>query len=956
MSPPDRRSTLECGDERAATSEELRMIGANIRDEIVSLYGSTRVVDESAHALELGLSDLESKHTKLEQLYQNLRGLNSELVDAIENVDPVFHRDQSALRRRTRSRPSSAHSARVRPSLVAADGRHPAVDEQNVTPNQIYTLLQSINGTNETVSSQMMEGLQSLKLNLAKVVEDNNVLNAELHKLHEETLQKDTIHAELVELLKRRDKELTEHREALRALEQRGFSHDPDPQRLTSSLLSAEKADQSTDMSTSFTNLALPRMSESAAENTRSLENEVLEYQQRMHAATEEVNLLKQQIVELTNTLEQVTAEKNHQLHHLAEELERIKEDVTQRRTSDAALTLELEQKVQESLAEKEELLRYIEGLGRTHAVAIAERDEQLVTLQQAFKELEEKSATEQAALEQKLQELNHLLQEKEETITLLTSERDQLLHDWEESAAALQAQVEKNANTAETEVIRSRLASTLAARERALKDAKTRIVELQNEIAELRNNQEHLQRDGEAGVLRLQAQLRNVCNRYATLQAQYDEEKRKHDPLQKETICVEVLSRSVNTEPEFAMAGVTGEEALSDRQQSDLTAILQSKNNELEMLRIELEECKSAVHLEPSIRPQDASERQIDVAGSQVRVLLELERYKERAAFYEERVAEHKTTLAQLTHDYQLELERLRKELAERGQDLKELTAERNEIQGKLHRLEVESTAKAQELQTRIELMDQMHSTLHADRSANIEALQSRLEQFKDSSDHSIDTYKQQVERLTEELTETNERYAKSVEKREKEIIRLKTELKEKTEAYARAIAAAQAEVADVRRRAEKDQRTINLVIDKQTAELQGIKIIHSRELASRDETIRKQQATIDRLRQKHAERISELKGTVAALVSRGSIDNSAFLAVQTPPTIRASTLGLGDLAAPSVGDPLRESTTVDELNATTGPDRPKTPEPTAMIAPLSSLENPTSTPGTMGALEYTL
>lgn len=932
------------------------MIGANIRDEIVSLYGSTRVVDESAQALELGLSDLESKHTKLEQLYHNLRGLNSELVDAIESVDPVFHRDQSTLRRRTRSRPSSAHLTRARPSLVTADGQHPVVDEQHVTPTQIYTLLQSINGTNETVSSQMMEGLQSLKLNLAKVVEDNNVLNAELHKLHEETLQKDTIHAELVELLKRRDQELLEHKEALRALEQRTITHDQDPQRLTSSLLSAEKADQSTDMSTSFTTFANPRMSESAAENTRSLENEVVEYQQRMNAATEEVTLLKQQIVELTNTLEQVTAEKNHQLHHLAEELERIKEDVTQRRASDEALTRELEQKVQECLAEKEELLRYIEGLSRTHAVAIAERDEQLVALQQETKELEEKSANEQAVLEKKLQELTNLLHEKEETVTLLTTERDQLLHDWEESANALQAQVEKNANTAEAEAIRSRLASTLAARERTLKDAKTRIIELQNEITELRSNQEHLQRDGEAGFLRLQAQLRNVCNRYATLQAQYDEEKRKNEQLQRETTRVEMLSQCVNTEPEVVVAGITGEEPLSDKQQSDITAILQSKENELEMLRIELEECKSAVHLEPSTRQQEVCERQNDVAGSQVRLMLELERYKERVAFYEERVAEHKATLAQLTHDYQLELERLRKELAERSQELKELAAERNEIQTKLHRLEVDSTAKAQELQTRIELMDQMHSTLHADRSANIEALQSRLEQFKDSSDHSSNMYKQQVERLTEELAETNERYAKSVEKREKEIIRLKTELKEKNEAYTRAIAAAQAEVADVRRRAEKDQRTINLVIDKQTAELQGIKIIHSRELASRDETIRKQQATIDRLRQKHAERISELKGTVAALVSRGSIDNSAFIAVQTPPTIRASTLGLGDLAAPSVADPLRESTTVDDLSGTTGPDRPKTPEPTAMIAPLSSLENPASTPGTMGALEYAL
>lgn len=204
--------------------EPKNQLANDLREAITGLYSQAQRSTTSSDNPRINLDRIEARKQAIDEAYNAMRDMSTSLSDTQNSLhqsvelDPLlsFPGDTSLLKKLPLK---EVTFSKERPAVIPAASLSES-DLARITPKQIYTLLQSMNGTNESINNQVIEGLENLRQNLAKVVEDNNILNSELMKLHEENQQKSAMQAHLVSLLEKREQEIENLKEAIKHSEE----------------------------------------------------------------------------------------------------------------------------------------------------------------------------------------------------------------------------------------------------------------------------------------------------------------------------------------------------------------------------------------------------------------------------------------------------------------------------------------------------------------------------------------------------------------------------------------------------------------------------------------------------------------------------------------------------------------------------------------------------------------
>ncbi|EFO60880.1 Spindle pole protein, putative [Giardia lamblia P15] len=525
-----------------------------------------------------------------------------------------------------------------------------------------------------------------------------------------------------------------------------------------------------------------------------------------------------------------------------------------------------------------------------------------------------------------------------EEKTTLLSTLTAEMQSVREESKAAVQAA------EADTELIQTRLAETIREKDRQIKECKNNIIDLQNELMELRKNQEFLIADGNSTQSRLNAQLKGLCSRYAVLQAQSEADaasqkeklaqlnsdlslaKKVHEQYVMDTeerigILTEQLERSKKdymTSIDEKDAQVRELYTVLEQQKIQFNELLAEKEHELTRLTNANENMKQKREEELAQMSQLQSQLEQSHAKCNVtKTTGELEQLKLQS---ELEMVRAKSEIIQKTNT--TEVERLQAELlsskgmlAEVKTDLetqlrvkddmiKKLQENISALKTELSETTMDATIKIQELNGRLEILQEVQVSADNTRISDVDQLRRQLEEQQEYSKKEIAHYRQQISKLMEDLADVNTRYANSVEKREREIIRLKQESKDEALANATKITNLTAELLGAKRRVEKEQATVAEISSRQLEKISDLQEQHEKELAEKDGQIQKLQATLKKLKTKYTENITELKATVSALVtqtgySENTVDSDGSLsAANLTSSITVSSLNPGTVA----------------------------------------------------------
>lgn len=930
--------------------EPKNQLANDLREAITGLYSQAQRSTTSSDNPRINLDRIEARKQAIDEAYNAMRDMSTSLSDTQNSLhqsvelDPLlsFPGDTSLLKKLPLK---EVTFSKERPAVIPAASLSES-DLARITPKQIYTLLQSMNGANESINNQVIEGLENLRQNLAKVVEDNNILNSELMKLHEENQQKSAMQAHLVSLLEKREQEIENLKEAIKHSEEmegkkneeiRSYLLKCDEIRSISERTLKERDTVLDELKAKMSNTTADyKLLEAEADRTS---RELIECKTRLQTAESQVISLNSKLTALASTSETTLLRKESEIEKLSLEISNLKEfiqSVNEERRNEADMHSKQIQEIQERAnkdiervgKEKQDLMTQLANFNTENTALLLKKDEDFGSLREEYDVLAEEYKIYKATTEMRLKLLEDNLEKAnsnaekiaEEKTTLLNTLTAEMQSVREESKAAVQAA------EADTELIQARLAETIRDRDRQIKEAKNNIIDLQNEMTELRKNQEFLINDGNSTQERLNAQLKGLCNRYAVLQAQSQSDiaaqeeklaqlnsefslaKKIHEQYIADTDArISMLNEQLESNKNDYMANIDEKEAqirelynIIEQQETKFIELLGDKERELTQMidtneklkQRREEELAQMSQLQSQLEQSHAERSAVKTTGEmeQLKLQSELEMIRTKA----EMMLKTNTT----------EVERLQSELlnsksmfTEMKKDMESQLKAKDEIIEKLNETisalktelaetTMDATIKIQELNGRLEMFQQVQMTTDNTRLSDADQLKRQLEEQQEHSEKEIAHYRQQISKLMEDLADVNARYANSVEKREREILRLKQESKDEAIANATKLTNLTAELMGAKRRIEKEQTTVAEIANRQSAKISDLQEKHKKEIEEKDAQIEKLQTTLTKLKAKYSEKIADFKATVTTLVAQNGYDTNITDADVSLPT----------------------------------------------------------------------
>lgn len=945
--------------------EPKNQLANDLREAITNLYSQAQKSTTSQNNPKTTLEKFEARKKAIDEAYTAMKDMSADISDMQDSLhqsvelDPLLSLSGDNCPSR-KGLPKEVTFSKERPTVIPAASLSES-DIARITPKQIYTLLQSMNGANESINNQVMEGLVNLRQNMAKVVEDNNILNSELMKLHEENQQKSAMQAYLVSLLEKREQEIENLKEAIKHSEDmegkkneeiRTYLLKCDEIRCLSERTLRERDTVLDELKAKMSNTTADyKLLEAEADRTS---RELIECKARLQTAESQVISLNSKLTALASTSETALLRKESEVEKLELEISNLKEviqSLNEEKRNEADIQAMQRQEIQERAnsdiqrieKEKQDLLAQLSNFNAENTALLLKKDEDIGSLRSEYETLSGEYKIYKATMEARLKLLEDSLEKANASVERVTEEKTTLLNTLtaemqsvrEESKAAVQAA------EADTELIQTRLAETIKEKDRQIKECKNNIIDLQNELTELRKNQEFLIADGNSTQSRLNAQLKGLCSRYAVLQAQSEADaasqeeklaqlnselslaKKVHEQYVTDTEeRIVMLNEQLERNKKDYLTSVDEKDAqlrelytVLEQQKAQFSELLAEKEHELTRLTDANEDMKQKRKEELAQMSQLQSQlEQSHAKCNATRTTGEMEQLKLQS---ELEMVRAKSEIIQKTNT--TEVERLQAELlssksmlAEVRTDLEAQLKTKDEMIEKLQEnisaLKVEltettmdATIKIQELNGRLEMLQEVQVTTDNTRISDVDQLRRQLEEQQEHAKKEIAHYRQQISKLMEDLADVNTRYANSVEKREREIIRLKQESKDEALANATKITNLTTELLGAKRRVEKEQATVAEISSRQLAKISDLQEQHGKELAEKDGQIQKLQATLKKLKTKYTENITELKATVSALMtqngySENTVDSDGSLsAANLTSSITVSSLNPG-------------------------------------------------------------
>lgn len=909
--------------------EPKHQLANDLREAITNLYSQGQKGATGFNNPKVSLEKIEARKQAIDEAYTALTHMSAGLSDMQDSLhqpvelDPLLSLSGDSYPARKGPLKEVTFS-KERPTIIPAAALSES-DIARITPKQIYTLLQSMNGANESINTQVMEGLTNLRQNMAKVIDDNNTLNSELMKLHEENQQKIAMQAHLVSLLEKREQEIENLKEAIKHSEDmegkkneeiRTYLLKCDEIRSLSERTLRERDTVLDELKTKMSNTTADyKLLEAEADRTS---RELIECKARLQTAESQVISLNSKLTALASTSETALLRKESEVEKLELEISNLKETIqslNEEKRNEADIHAMQKQEIQERAEkEKQDLLAQLSNFNTENTALLLKKDEEIGSLRDEYETLSGEHKIYKATTEARLKLLEDNLNKANANSERLTEEKTALLNTLtaemqsvrEESKAAVQAA------EADTELIQTRLAETIKEKDRQIKECKNNIIDLQSELTELRKNQEFLINDGNNMQARLNAQIKGLCSRYAVLQAQSEADaaaqeeklaqlnsdlslvKKVHEQYITDTEArITMLSEQLENNTKDYVTNINEKEAqigelytVIEQQKVQFDRILAEKQYELTQLAETNERLKQKREEELTQMSQLQSQLEQSYAEcsatkttgemEQLKLQSELEMIRAKSEMIQKtNVTEVERLQAELLSSKNMLTEvknDLETQLKAKDEIIEKLQESINVLKTELAETTMDATIKIQELNGRLELLQEMQVTADTTRTSDVDQLKRQLEEQQENSKKEITHYREQVSKLMDDLAGVNTRYANSVEKREREIIRLKQESKDEALANATKITNLTAELLGAKRRIEKEQAAVAELSNRQSVKISDLQEQHEKELAEKDGQIQKLQTTLAKLKAKYTEKVAELKATVSALVTQNS------------------------------------------------------------------------------------